>query len=407
MANFMWTNQRPGYTWNQQSGWINPTKAARGTVLGQGVALPVEYDPTKDTYHSGVNGTTESAMQRAMRWAQDMVNTGKTQNYQNALAFAMANLSSDWTRGQRGQQPDWNPGTSLGWDASQFRYNDLGEQYNDQIDYSHPTRWMDNTGKVLTDPARMSVDVASPGAGGKRVVKTIKNPDGSMTATYDDGSTRTAYLDGHESVTGPTAGGTSGTNPPAPTSVKNAYGQDVNYGGTNAAQKIALQDPDLALAVGFRNQGYDINAPGVLSNFVQGRFRDLLDARIAAAGADGSADYLDTIDNLVNDFAHGALHNGEDFFAQQRAAGQKALSGGADYLNQLQDQTKAQQFARQMLTLTTAGRNDMVRQALGDLYSRQTLGYGLDEYDLLGQNKNIDPFMRWLANSPYARYFLS
>lgn len=106
-------------------------------------------------------------MQRAQRWASDMVNSGQTANYQNALNFAMAQLSSDWQRGQVGQQPDWVAGTNLGWDPRAFRYNEAGAKYNDEIDYANPTKVFGGAGAQgagYENPAAIAAGAAKKAA---------------------------------------------------------------------------------------------------------------------------------------------------------------------------------------------------------------------------------------------------
>lgn len=127
-----------------QGGWGKPIRA--GTFLTfDGAVIPVDYDPSQDNPKWGVNGTMETAMRRAIRWATDMMRAGKASNFQNALSFAMATLGSDYLRAKAtgstvpGDRDGvaWNGG--LGWDATKLRYVAYREKYDDKVDYSKPT----------------------------------------------------------------------------------------------------------------------------------------------------------------------------------------------------------------------------------------------------------------------------
>ena len=123
-----------------------------GTPLAPGVGVPVAYDPAADTWGITVNGVRENAITAALRRASDMVRGIPGITPQNAVAYQMANLSSDWQRGQLGRQPDWVPGTNLGWNPYALRYNDMGEAYNEEINYARPTRRLNRDGTVTANP---------------------------------------------------------------------------------------------------------------------------------------------------------------------------------------------------------------------------------------------------------------
>lgn len=361
-------------SWNQyynatpQGGWGN---VRAGTMFtAQGHVIPVDYNAAADTFRSGVNGTQENAMRRAIRWATDMVRQGITSNFQNALNFAMAQLSSDWQRGQRGLQQDWVPGTNLGWDATKFRYNDPGERYNDAIDYSKPTRTMGADGLGVNSlPGQPGVtgNPATPGTTGQPSTPGATSTPGTATGTNAFGQTVTAH-DG---------------------------------GGVTAAQRMALaQDPDTAYRFMLRNMGMNPDAPGLFGRFLKSQFQDLLSAYTGQVGSNDPA-AVDNIDGLINQFGQGLFQRGNTgFFGGLRNTAGAALNnpGNIDSLNNLTDQSQAMKWMQQNAMLANAGSGQLQAQAAADVLRRATNLYGDYSFNEEGAGRNIDPFQRWLMS---------
>lgn len=309
-------DQRLGYTWDQQRSWVNPTKVGKGTYITNGVGLAADYDPTQDTYHSGVNGTTESAMQRAYRWANDMVQNGVTENWQNALNFAMAQLSSDWQRGQYGQQADWTAGTNLGWDPYQFRYNEAGAQYNDAIDYAHATRWLDTNGQMQADANRAQpAGSATYGLGGQP-------PGGGPAPTLGN----------------PAPAPAPAAPAPAPQPIAQPTGGeqvDPNGGGPGltVSENTALEDPKMRLQYILDQMGYGTNRSRrnfmglAAAKNVTDYFSDWSDAM--GVGTDALQDTGDLAKRFAGYMAqHGGLGNIRN---DASAARDRLIGGGETY----------------------------------------------------------------------------
>lgn len=370
---------------------------ARGAQFGR----PGNYDDAGWDIRDGRlyfrNGTrmTESAQGRVMRLAYDQMRRGVSESdaYQQAFQKVASEINAIGAADSTFSLLGYNPGMleytrQTGEDGGWVNAWDLKDPY-----LQHLRGWLDDGGHVpqtgIIDAATWAQNYYKTGQPG--TAPGTDPPRNGVQATGNAGatSTRTDTGNGGGLGAGTGAGIGSGQYTPA----QQAY-----------MAALAQNDPDTLLALGMRKQGYDLNAPGVLNRFIKGRFANLLSARIAAAGAGGGS-YLDNIQDYVNDFASGVTGQGGRFFSDLAAIGREALSGGADYINNLSDQQDAARYVQQLQGLVHAGDNAMVQQSLADVLKREMADYGLYAFDNEGSGYNIDPFLKWWANRPLAKYF--
>lgn len=376
--------------WNQyydavpQGGWGRPLKA--GTFLTfDGAVIPVDYDPSQDNAKWGVNGTQETAMRRAIRWATDMLRAGEASNFQNALSFAMARLGGDYLRAKAtgstvpGDRDGvaWNGG--LGWDASKLRYVAYREKYNDAIDYSKPTvryqpgvndRAFDEQGRPLL-----------PGAPGTPSQQNQPSAPGVPPAVPN----------ATPGLANPTVA--------AAANQQNNGAFNTQPGQLTAVQKMALgADPQQAYRWMLQQIGVNPDMPGMLGNFLQKRFQPLLEARLATAGLQGGgndAAYLDRIDEVIRNFGTSFTDKsqGGNFFQGLQTMANDALQQGGGFLDMLKDQGQSQQYLNQLASLRFAGVNPLIQQAMADQLSTAQNLYNDASFNDITFN---DPYQQWL-----------
>jgi len=321
----------PGRRWDPERGWVVVGPVKQGTWLADGIGMPVAYDPTKDTYKWEFNGKPqESTITRAMRWAQGMVNDGKTKSYQNALNFAMANLASDARRGGWADQ--------IGYDANAFRYNQYGEQYNDAIDYANPTVKFGG------------VPGAAPATPGQPA--TPATPAATPTTPTTPAPATPGQQTGGPNVADPTAA----TNPNDPafkgqywmTHPQEVADQFVRGHGVNPDQHTAMGDWLLKLVNGI--------APDVMSTFF---------------GSNGkpAVDQLSDPNQLLNSIFYNGGGIGQNL--QNYAGNAMNVLRGNPTMQQSLGDTGIQDFLSRLNGLNTFGMNPYMAQAYGNAYDSQ------------------------------------
>lgn len=170
-------------------------------------------------------------------------------------------------------------------------------------------------------------------------------------------------------------------------------------GDLTAAQRLALSsDPNQAYRYMMQQIGFNPDAPGLLGKFLQQKFQPLLEARVAASGVSDNSNYMDNIGNIINGFGGGLFQKGGNFFGDLASAGRNAAQQGSGYLNNLQDQTQAEQFLQQLGQLQYAGTNPLIQQAMADQMRNSFNQYGDLSFNQEGAGKNIDPFQQWLMS---------
>ena len=177
-------------------------------------------------------------------------------------------------------------------------------------------------------------------------------------------------------------------------------------GGLTAAQRLALSDdPNQAYRYMMQQLGYNPSAPGLLGNFLKKRFQPLLEARMAASGVTDNSNYMDTIDQIINEFGGNLFQKGGNFFGNLRDVGTQAAQGARPYLDSLQDQNQAMQYMNQLGMLRYAGANPLVQQSVADEMQRGREGYQDEAFNRELAGQQLDPFTAWLMNSRYRNYF--
>lgn len=358
-------------------------------------------------------GTGQSGQQQA----QNTPVVGKYGGSGRWGAVKTGNGANFTFTGPNGQRYDWRTGwgdhaavvnllngMGLGNEARSFAYH-LMTQANRNISGHNTQRPVD---AYMYDLASAIANGMDPNAASAVALNGLRTRYGSLRGTgFDALEAQPAQGNGGAGAGGNGAGngagiggGASGGSAPGTDPGGAGGGQGSTGRYTAIQQALMANDPDLALSIGMRNQGYDINSPGLLNNFIKNRFGSVLEGRVAAEGADGTSGYLDQIDRVVEDFAKGLVSRGGNFYGDMRAAGQRALAGGRGYLNQLSDQGKAAQYVQQMQGLIHTGSNDLVQQALSDVLKRDVTNFGLYSFDNEGAGKNIDPFMEWWSRRP-------
>lgn len=344
-----------GWTWDGQQ-WRKGTVVKRkGEIIGSevgwasGMALPTDYNPALDTARFEYMGREgiETSIHRAIRIANDLVKNGLASSPQRALEFAMAQVSADAAR----------MGKTTGWDNTVFTKLNWGEGYNESKNY------LLGVGSATPDTTGLNNGGTGGGTGG-----------------------------------GDTGGGGGNITDGA---------QLPDASGLTPAQKDYLAThSDQAYRYMMKQIGYNPDAPGLLGRWLEQRFRPLLAARLAASNVSLDGNFTDQIGNTINDFGGGLFSgSGQNFFAGLRNIANDALQNGNSFLTNLRDQTQAQQYMNQLLSLRYSGGNPLVQQAIADQATAASNMYDDYSFDNEGAGKNIDPYLAWLRNSKYGNIF--
>lgn len=343
-----------GWDWKGGSTWVpRQGTVAAGTPIGPEVGwagskftLPVAYTPSQDTAIWERNGQPqERSMERALRQASEMLRNGVTQDWNQALAFTMANIGSEAQR----------QGKSVGWDTTKLATTAYGEQFNPAKNYGAT-----NTAQSPQQPVAPPVDPAT-------------------------GKPKVDPATGQPTTTAP---------------------QPQTPGALNAAQKQALSDdPNQAFRYMMQQLGYNLDAPGMLAGYMKKRFAPLLQARLAASSVGDNSNYLDQIDQTINGFGGGLFDKaaGGNFYQNLRQTGEQAAQQGMGYINSLQDQEQAQQYLSQLGVLRYAGANPLIQQAQADQMDRAKNQYNDLAFNNELAGKNIDPYIEWLRQQQQYR----
>lgn len=197
------------------------------------------------------------------------------------------------------------------------------------------------------------------------------------------------------------------TTPPAPVQPPQAPQVPGAPGsGLTAAQKAMLSDdPNQAYRYAMQQQGYNVDAPGLLGGYLKSRFKPLLEAAMAASEVGDNSNYMDNIGNTINSFGSGLFQQGGDFYGNLRQQGQQALGNAGGYLNALTDQSQAQQYLNQLGMLRYAGSNGLVQQAMADEMGRAGNQYNDYAFQEEGAGRNINTYLEWLRRNRYAGLF--
>lgn len=219
---------------------------------------------------------------------------------------------------------------------------------------------------------------------------------------------------------GPTAGNPAGAAPAAPGAAQPGGGTPgapaagagaggapgtpqpgMGGGDMNAAQRMALADPGTRYRYMMQQLNLNPDAPGILGKFLARRFQPLLEARVAASDVTGQGNYLDTIDQVIQQFAQGATQRGGGFYGNLSNIGSQAMNQGQDWLALNPDQEKVQQYMAQLNALRYAGHNPMIQAGVQGQMDAATGAYADYEFGNLGGGQELSPFARWLRQSPY------
>lgn len=161
-----------------------------------------------------------------------------------------------------------------------------------------------------------------------------------------------------------------------------------------------MQNKDAAFQVMMQAMGLDPNAPSIYGNFLEQTLTPLLQRRMQLEGfGDPNVNASDRAERVAQDF--GRMMQGPGAFGQVQQFANQALQQAPGVLNNLKDQSQAQNILAQILNLRYAGSNPIVAQAYGDQFQRAMGGFESYSYQNLGR-ANSDPLMQWLASSPWA-----
>lgn len=173
-------------------------------------------------------------------------------------------------------------------------------------------------------------------------------------------------------------------------------------GALNTVQKQYLaDDPQAAFRYLMQQRGYNLDAPGLASAYLKNKYQNLVPAyENARSLAAGGQDFVGNIDTYLSDLGNALFSGGAGSPAAgfSQVARQATSGAGLGYLNDLQDQTQAEDFAKQMAYLDSFFANPAVTQALADRFDRIQNQYGdLSFRQELGQGHNIDPFLTFVS----------
>jgi hypothetical protein len=330
--------------------------------------LPTDFDPWKNMYvystptqNWGYNQGqdqqrwdlantgpgSETNKDRLFRWMRESLgpngeNAGLAQK-QDAFANAMARLRRDYQTGTNGQPLDWNRSGLQGFD-----------------------QFLDSRGIPNTSPNGGQTTIGSPPGAIQQPVPTY-NP---VTRRVEGVPTPSAA---------PPMGGEHGT----------------------AWREYMVNNPQMAMQQALINKGLDPNRPGLLSNFILKRYTPMLEARIAAesAGGGGNEDYINNIENIMQEYQNGLFQGGGNFYAQQRGIAENALANSQDYLREL-DPEKQRAYIEQMQSLRTRGFNPMVQEAMSNVFGRDWEQFARENIASEDQGQSMAGFNDWLRNRP-------
>lgn len=190
---------------------------------------------------------------------------------------------------------------------------------------------------------------------------------------------------------------------PAPAPAPGGAPQSGAPGDTNAFQRQYLTDPAMAYEYMIRQLGMNPDISTRFSKFMEQRFSPLLQASLAASDIGDNSNYLDHIDQLINNFGQAATTRGGDFFNQLRQQADAALGSqqGMDFLGGIGDQDAVSQYLNQLAVLRYAGANPMVQQSILDQLEAGQRAYNWEDFQSSGQ---AGKFLDWLRKQPYSRY---